>query len=266
VLSEALKAAAQNSQQSVAEFLVERNADPNPALLQASSHGDAQFVERMLAAGADANWSDEEGRTALMAACAYDDGTVTFGDRRADFKGVRRLLLAAGAKTDSQDERGMTVLHYAVRGRAKETVRSLLDEKVVVVSKVHATALHLAVRNSSVEITEILINAGWNPNELDLSRCAPLHYAAGKKLRPILNQMSRLSADALTIGEEESELRMDRAIEEETMRLRRIIPLLVKAGADPNLTDGEGKTALQIAEEEGFTLLAEEIQKHLSKP
>jgi ankyrin repeat protein len=239
--------------------------DPNPALLQASIHGDAQFVETMLAAGADANWSDDDGTTSLMVACAHDPGRVSFGGRQADFKSVRRLLLEAGARTDMQDKRGMTLLHYAVRGHAGETIRSLLSEKLVVMSKENATALHLAVSSSSAEITEILINAGWNPNELDRSGSAPLHYAAGKQLRAILSQISRLSADALTIDEEQSKRRMDRVIKENTNRLQPIIPLLIRAGANPNLTDGEGKTPLQIAEGEGFTLLAEEIEKQLSK-
>ncbi|MBV2145604.1 MAG: ankyrin repeat domain-containing protein [Wolbachia endosymbiont of Pissodes strobi] len=77
----------------------------------------------------------------------------------------------------ARDEKGRTVLHYAVDAK---TVR-LLVEKGVNVNAADArgyTALHLAVTEKRIETVRELIKSGANANAEEYgNKCTPLHLA-----------------------------------------------------------------------------------------
>ncbi|OJH30325.1 Phosphocholine transferase AnkX [Wolbachia endosymbiont of Armadillidium vulgare] len=92
-------------------------------------------------------------------------------------KSVKELLENSFKSVYERDEKGRTVLHYAVEAK---TVR-LLVEKGVDVNAADVggyTALHLAVTEKRLEIVRELIKSGADVNveEYD-SKCTPLHLA-----------------------------------------------------------------------------------------
>ncbi len=125
-------------------------------------------------------------------------------------KSVKELLENSFKSVYERDEKGRTVLHYAVEAK---TVR-LLVEKGVDVNAADVggyTALHLAVTEKRLEIVRELIKSGADVNveEYD-SKCTPLHLAC-------------------MVGEKE------------------IVEELVKAGGEIEQADKFGMTAMDYA-------------------
>lgn len=97
-------------------------------LLEAAKFGDVEAVEDLVAVGKDPNESDEEGRTPLHYACAYDHVEVL------------EELMKGGADVEKTDSKGNTALHYAagyaranhikvlVGAGASKGVKNLMDK------------------------------------------------------------------------------------------------------------------------------------------
>jgi uncharacterized protein len=78
--------------------------------------GDLREVKRLISAGADVNWRDSVGETALFGACAWGHQDVV------------RFLLSAGANhTLAEFGRGLTSLHWAASHGNIETIRTLVE-------------------------------------------------------------------------------------------------------------------------------------------
>ncbi len=84
-------------------------------LLIVAARSDVQFVEELLAAGADPNWPGLEGMTPLMVAAE---------SRRPE---VSLTLLRHGAIVDLTDRYGRTALHHAAISRSPDLVRVLVQ-------------------------------------------------------------------------------------------------------------------------------------------
>jgi len=127
---------------------------------QAIKAGNREAVHAAIAAGFNVNTKDHLGRTLLM--FAAECGQVD----------IVNILIAAGAKLDLRDQLhvdsggGRSALHRAVANHHAEIVRNLLSAgaKVDVVDKSKETPLVYAVGEEDVEIAELLLKAGANPN------------------------------------------------------------------------------------------------------
>lgn len=88
--------------------------DVGHELYEASRRNDIQTVKRLIEHGANVNWADSDGDTALMkAACK-------------GFTGIVKILLDAGADVIAQNNYGWTALIYASLEGWFETVNVLL--------------------------------------------------------------------------------------------------------------------------------------------
>ena len=87
----------------------------NEELLEATRSGDMQCVIFALGKGADVNYKDEEGRTALMYA-AYDG-----------FDQAIVLFLASDVNMNIISDSDFTALDYACKNGQTETAKLLLD-------------------------------------------------------------------------------------------------------------------------------------------
>lgn len=81
----------------------------------AAWHGDLDEVSALVAAGADVNWRDSIGETALFGAAAWGHSEVVI------------YLLSVGARHDfSERLSGYTALHWAARSNV-ETTKALVE-------------------------------------------------------------------------------------------------------------------------------------------
>jgi len=124
-------------------------------------------------------------------------------------------------------EDGNTSLHYAAFRPEPEVLKLLLDSgiDVNVRNENRDTPLHLAANMEWVEGARLLLDAGADVNAIDGLGMAPLHWSHNVAL----------------------------------------CQLLIEHGADLEITDQYGRTALARAMEGGRTELAELLRKHGAK-
>jgi len=160
---------------------------PPPPLFAAIERGSVAEVERLLAAGADANAIDADGVPAVMAATLFASGDMV------------ELLLARGADPNRIGPGGATALMWAapdvektrrlINHRADVNARSEIGRTALLVAAAYpgtvrtlqllldrgadllaqdsgSTALSAAVRSSDAEVVRWLIEKGLDPNKL----------------------------------------------------------------------------------------------------
>jgi ankyrin repeat protein len=154
------------------------------ALADASGRGDVLEIQQALANGADINWRDSEGATAVHRAVASGslDATKLLLDRGADCNlglscgvtplmsvrkpldrpkvaiAIAKLLLAHGADPNARDDLGYTPLHRAAlwdeRGLAELLLANAADASLK--DKGGETPLELARKSGSTKVAELL--------------------------------------------------------------------------------------------------------------
>ncbi len=185
---------------------------PNEQLLEAAYAGDTQAVAEALAQGADVNYPDDSGETALI--YASDGG----------HEEIVRVLIARGADVNHIDNRGFTVLMGAASFGHIEVARMLIEAGAEVnrADNKGDTALTLAAEalllHGEMDMIELLVRCGSNVNSADHKGTTALMHAIG-------------CSEFYSVRED----RID------------IVRLLIGAGADVNHADKNGNTALSWA-------------------
>ncbi|WP_353283950.1 ankyrin repeat domain-containing protein [Wolbachia endosymbiont (group A) of Lypha dubia] len=110
-------------------------------------------------------------------------------------KSAKELLENSFKNIYERDEKGRTVLHYAVDAK---TVR-LLVEKGANVNAADArgyTALHLAVTEKRLETVRELIKSGGNVNAEEYgNKCTPLHLACMVGEKEIVEELVKAGGE-----------------------------------------------------------------------
>jgi Ankyrin repeats (3 copies) len=120
------------------------------SLGEASRVGDAAQVKALIAAGANLNARDAQGRTPLLQAADAGRGSIV------------TLLLKAGADVDASDSNGLTPLIAAARLADEDLARSLLDAGADpgMRHRAFGTALDVAERGASQALVQLLRERG----------------------------------------------------------------------------------------------------------
>lgn len=183
-------------------------------LFPAVVEGPPELVQVLISAGADLEVRDSQRRTPLMVA------VDTSEHRDSSTRGTERVrliksLIDAGANVNARDRTGNTPLMYAAKYDGTSTVVDMLiggGADVGATERYGDTALHdAAAWNDDPSVSMTLILAGADVNAADWQQETPLMQAA------------EFGSAA-------------------------VVQALLDAGADINARDGDGRTALEIAE------------------
>lgn len=161
-----------------------RDDDGRSALPVAVGHGNSEIVSLLLDAGADANGRDAEGTPVLARAAAGGNGWVV------------GLLLDAGADPNGQDAEGAPVMAAAVGRGDPRVVSRLLDAGADPNSRAHEnlSVLAIAVDRGHTEVAQLLLDAGADPNGPGI---AELVQQSGNADLLALLEAGALTAEAL---------------------------------------------------------------------
>ena len=171
-----------------------QNIHGKTALFLACSYRRQEFVKILLEAGSNPNIADNKGDTCLHATItggcskwiirtliengAYvnatnkDNTTVLMKACGNGKAGTINVLLDAGADPNITDVYGYTCLSYASYGKcSKDDLQAIIDSRVDVnaTSKQNKTALIWACEKGNVHAINVLLNAGADPNIVDVN-------------------------------------------------------------------------------------------------
>ena len=191
-----LALASTNGNAAVVRMLLEAGADPNAtmkggetALMLAARSGNVDTVKALLVRGAKHDARESHGQTALMWAAAEGHAPVM------------SALLEAGADIKATLPSGFTPFFFAVREGRIEAVRLLLEKGIDVNAPIQRperpgegnlnpnyvlyrpmprglSPIILAVQNGHFELAIALVDAGANPNDVQMG-FSPLHMLSG---------------------------------------------------------------------------------------
>jgi ankyrin repeat protein len=156
---------------------------------------------------------------------------------------IAEELLRRGANIAAANRRGAAPLHYAADG---------------------APGSRAWNPEAQFEMIAFLIRAGANPNTMDGSGVAPLHRAVRQRCSTAVDALLRNGADA-GLKNKSGSTPLHLAVQntgrggtgspESKALQRKIVELLLKAGANPNDRDGRGKTVRECAHSDCKSLL-----------
>ena len=227
--------------------------DGTTRLHQAVYSGDHDQTRRLLAAGSDPVAANVFGATPMMLAAVRGDAELI------------RLLLDAGADVESPNSEGQTALMVVARTGQLEAARLLLDHG----ADVHAredwggqTALMWAAAQSQPEMIRLLVKAGaklderstvrdWQrrvtaegrPKDLYRGGLTPLLFAAREGCIACIGALLEAGAD-IDLDDPDGSTALIMAL---LNRHWDTAKFLIEAGADVNLWDIYGQTPLYVA-------------------
>jgi ankyrin repeat protein len=132
-----------------------RSGDGSTPLLWATHTSDVEIARALIAAGADVNAANHYGVTPLLDASRTGDATMM------------AVLLKAGATPGKAHPQGETPLMAAARAGSVPGVKLLLEQKVdlnAAESVEQTTALMFAAAEGHVDVVDVLLKAGADPN------------------------------------------------------------------------------------------------------
>jgi ankyrin repeat protein len=190
----------------------------------------------LLNAGVSVNARGEGGVTALIVAL---------------FNRHERLalaLLGKGADVRAQDGGGHTALHWAAKHGLAQSVKALIerDAEIDARNKWRATPLMFACEQGPEEIVRLLLIAGANTRAADNDGATPLHKAAARGHLTILQSLLDHGADIDSRGKTGSALHSAAASGQ-----AQAAEFLLRRGANVQLRDGDGRTAADVARQNG---------------
>lgn len=197
-----------------------RAAREEMKLISAAERGDARAVQRLLEEGASVDARDEGGRTALIAAA--------YGNRL----GVARSLIEAGANVNTKDQ-----------------------------TQQSAYLISTSEVGDDPRLLELTLRNGANVHSLDSYNGTGLIRAAERGHFRIVERLLQTSVEVDHVNNLGWTALLEAIIlGDGGPRHTKVVRLLVGAGADVNLADGEGVTPLEHARRRGHEEIARILQ------
>ncbi len=256
-------------------------------LIQAANQGDAATIASLLKKHADANASEPDGTSALLAAAHRDHAAAVALLIKAGAKAtaansfgitplseaasngnaeIIELLLKAGVDANALSAQGEPALMTAARAGNPEAVRVLLKHGAAIDARESwkgQTALMWAAAENRAEVVKVLIEAGADVNAKSTEwpeekkrpsngnlvsvrprgGLTPLLFAAREGAVASMQVLAKAGAD-LNLTEPDGTNALVTALINAHYDAA---AFLLDAGADPNVADKYGRTALYVA-------------------
>ncbi|MDE2794040.1 MAG: ankyrin repeat domain-containing protein [Gemmatimonadota bacterium] len=273
-----IHAAGSTRDPAVISMLLEAGADPHArednehytALHRAAENGTAEVVRTLLAAGADPN----EWAMGFAIDWGWGWTPLQLAARSNPDPDAVRALIEAGAALDARSgtryREGNAPLHFAGMNPNPVVMAVLLDAgaDVNALSQTGRTPLHEAAAYASdPAVIQLLVEAGADVNAHDANGFTPLHSAAWFNPRPEITAALIAAGADVNARDPEGYVPAERGVNYRTplfMSVYRggwligaqpmpargqvsVVEVLVRAGADLELTDESGLTALHAA-------------------
>lgn len=218
-------------------LLLSRGADVNArddqqrSILDLATDTSDHIIDILVEYNVDLDAKDSDGQTALLKAAQMEPECPA---------GVEALI-RHGANVHAKNHQGRTVLHYW-RSSIDGTFRHLVESGVAVNAEDDdgATPLDFAVRQSDINKYKLLLDFGGVHGEMSVP---PLIETVGSGDMELLNLLLRNGADPNLLGTSETSA-LSSAVEKGD---KEILSALIKAGADPNLVGSRRLTPLTRA-------------------
>ncbi len=204
-------------------------------LYSAIGSGRLDEVKQFVESGADVNGRDGAGSTPLMMA-------VLAGNPQ-----IATYLLSRGADVNARcGQSGSTALSYAVMAGRADLAAILLASGARLDLRYgdQQTALHLAAAGQSVECVKLLLGAHSDLEAVDVRGYTPLDEAVLHNRAEIASTLLRGGADVHRVHPFDGRDALHEAC---VKGFATLIPLLVRAGADPAARDWSGQTPVDLA-------------------
>ncbi len=242
-------------------LLFKRGANPNDALFNAAETYDQRLASYALAAGADVDKQNSEGKTPIMSAAKRNNTSIL------------QTLIQKTKNIDATDSQGNTALHIAASSGAVQTTNVLIEHSANVSAKNNAGATPLlnaivSQHVNSLIISQTLIKNGAKPNETIFfatnnpalpyagSYAAAAAYTGNNQVLTYLLDEQKLPADAQSYNPADNTnsgpTPFQCAFEQNQ---EKTMLILLDHGANPNQKNSGGKSALEYAMLNGKNLL-----------
>ncbi|MBA3954997.1 ankyrin repeat domain-containing protein [Candidatus Dependentiae bacterium] len=210
------------------------------ALHNAAAKNQEAVVKSLLQAGADVNKIARGGTSCLHLAAGQAS------------KDLVMLLLDAGADINLTNQLGETSLYVALNNSNQAVVELLLERNALVdsFSKHGNTPLHLVLKkgDESCQSNALrLLKLCSEVNRADSQKLTPLHIAVKKEYVEVVKCLLGANAQ-VNVTNYFNETPLHFAAVSNSY----VVKLLLEAGSDPFIQDGDEKTALDKAEEGYF--------------
>jgi uncharacterized protein len=195
---------------------------------------------------------------------AQEEMKLISAAERGDARAVRRLL-EEGASVDARDEGGRTALIAAAYGNRLSVARSLIEAGADVNAKDQTQQSAYLISTSEVgddpRLLELTLRNGANVHSLDSYNGTGLIRAAERGHVRIVERLLQTSVEVDHVNNLEWTALLEAIIlGDGGPRHTKVVRLLVGAGANVNLADGEGVTPLEHARRRGQEEIARILQ------
>lgn len=265
----------------IAKLLLENGAEVNvfsrkeiTPLQLATANGNKNVIKILIEAGAKIDAQDKAGKTALIHGIDAKNieavrylvelgADITLADRKdktpfyyANEMGLFQLVdILSHGETYYVDELRNTTLHQACENGKTEMVKQILQKKDVYINETnskHETPLLLAVKKENIVITQLLLEAGANPDICDSQGISPLLAAIGTENVHLVNELLNYNADFGRTGSGYQPL-----LWAVYSGRKDIVSLLLDRGANMNISSVNEMNILDCAREKGYKEIEE---------